>query len=442
MKGASRFVTAATLSLTLPAFAQDPQSRYFTIVFEPGTVAGDLATRFVSEAVRAADAAGAAAEKLLQTKFTKKPKLVVHADKKTFRSCEKEQSKEPCIVDEFCVPDGSAAHVLVRPLLERALAMQIGLPELTRQGLMRCAAQTLVASHSPQAAADPWLAAIVAFGVLEGLTNPAGTCGVDPHFDERRLWHTVTTLGLPGMDLAPRVADTAPPKDRDGYDLLVERTAMAAQLLAKDGPGWARRLLAKPAKTTDLGAARLRAFESVLGKDWTKTETKWGALRQSSRAVWRPQNEVRAVAKGFQLAGDETTAVLQAAVSLRLPCAVSGTVTMRGETPEFRVELDWDGESLLAVWFKRGECKVQEFTSKGKWKTAPLKQVSAPIPEGQPFDFRIRMTDVVAVTVDGVDVLAVPCGERKMQGSWQVAANYGIVLFENLRIEPLQPAKK
>lgn len=428
----------------LVAQAAEPSpgpSRYFAIELVRGPLADDHAARILRDAIAAADAAGAATEKLLGAKFPKQPRLVVYADQAPYRTIERAESRAGVAVDEFCATDGSSAHVLLRPLLGRDLGMRIGLPEPSRQAVIRCAAQCLVAAHSPVAATDPWLAAVVAFGVLDGLVNPSGACGVDPLFDERRVWHTISTRDSEGMELQPRLAEPVAPKDRAEFDQHMERATLAAQLLAKDGPGWARRLLTKPTKALGVAAARLRAFESVLGKDWSKTEARWTALRLSMQAQWMPTNEVRASGKGIQLAGDEVTAVLCSTSDMPGgACVVRGTLTMTGEDAEFRVELDWDGTSLLAVWFRKGQCEISEFLGQGGWQKAQ-KTATAPIPVGVPFDFRVRVDDVVAVSVDGVEVLSVPRGSRTMAGIWQVAANDTIALVEGLRLEP-QSARK
>lgn len=448
MKAAKRFaLVLPALWSAMPVVAQDPAppptaSKYFAVELVRGKLAEEHAKRITSDAIIAADVAGAAVEKLLQAKFTKRPRLVVYADPEVYRKIEKTESKETVVVDEFCANDGSSVHVLLRPLLGRELGMRIGLPEPTRQAVMRCAAQVLTAAHLPVAAADPWLATVVAFGVLESLTNPGGACGVDPHFDDRRVWHTVTIRGTGDVELRQRLAETAPPKDPDEYRISMGRAALTAQLLAKDGPGWARRLLTKPAKDLGVATNRQRAFESVLGRDWSKIEAKWVALRQSMQASWMPTNEVRAGKKGIQLAGDGITAVLCSTTSMPAgPSAVRGTLTMTGESSEFRVELDWDGQSLLAVWFQKGECTINEFLGKGGWQP-PQKVASAPIPIGKPFDFRVIVDDAVSVSIDGVEVASVPRGARTMTGIWQVAANETITVVEGLRIESLPASKK
>lgn len=432
---------AAPVASQTPA-ALTPASKYFVIELVRGKVADDYAMLLTNDAIAAADAAGTATEKLLQAKFAAKPKIVVYADEAAFRAVEKSAANEPCLVEAFCAPDGSVAHVLLRPMLGPKLRMVIGLPEPTRQSLMQCAARLLAASQSPTAVADPWLAEIVGFGVLENLTNPGGACGVEPHFDSRRVWHALTTRGHANMELKPRLIDLALPKDRSDYEIRIERSAVVAQLLAREGAGWARKLLVKPPKDLGVAANRLRVFEAAMGKDWNKTEAKWASLRSSMQPKYQPQNQVRSTPKGIELAGDETTAVLGSSTDMPgTACVIRGTAILTGDDAALRVELDWDGESLLAVWLEKGECSFSEWHKKGSWQQRSAKTKAA-IPVGVPFDFRVTVDSEVAVAIDGLAVASTPRGSRQMKGLWQLAANETIATVRDVRLEPLPAAKK
>jgi hypothetical protein len=434
-------------SLTPVLAAQEPyraEGKFCIVEVLRGKVPEDLALLLGNDAVAAADLAGAATEKLLQARFATKPRLVLHGDESSFRAVEKSDTEWAFLVEEFCLADASTAHVLLRPVLQGKIGVQIGLPEPTRQSVLRCAAQLLAMQQSDAVRADPWLAEIVAMGVLEGITNPRGTFGLDPWFDSRRTYHANNTKDGHVFEIRPKLLETGLPLDRDAYDVRCHHVTLVSQFLVKESGAWARRLVSKAPKDTGVVPNRIRVFESVVGKDWTKVQARWAALLKTLQPVWISDGHVRAVGGGFVLAGsrEQRAGVFPVAKVMAGDHAIRARVNCCGsEDVEIQFGLDSDDKSLIAVLIREQECSIAEFIVGAGWQKDRVK-VKTAVPTTTPIEVEVRVDQQIRLFVDGKELASTPRGNRSMRGQWSVSVHDMVATVENLRIEPLPAPKK
>ncbi len=442
-----RMVSLAGVPL-LAAFASAQHTKtgkYCEVEIVRGRLAEDVAALLLDDVVAAADLAGPAIEKALQTRLTEKAKIVFHAQAASFRAVEKEKAKCNYLTEAFVVADGSAAHVLLDPPFEKELLTSVGLPEPTRQQLIRCAAHALIVQRWETAARDRWLAEIVSFGLLEGITNPRRVAGVDPLFDQRTNQHTGTwaaaQAGLRDQLVFPKDAG-----DRAGADSRDKCAAVLSRFLADQDSGWARRILAKPPKPMDTMANRGRIADSWFGRDWDKAEAKWRAFLKTLRDGWAPHGHVVRKDGAFVMAAGEETAALwppspvvpEGPYAVR--CACTWDVFL--DNASLRIELDWDGKSLIAAFLCPTICTVEVYEDGVGWLKPVLAQKELVLRPGATNQVEVIVTDDIVLAVDGVEVIRMPRKGRTMRGSWKLAANHCVVRVANPRLEALPPAKK
>ncbi len=433
-------------SLAAIACAQDTKAgKYCEVEIVRGRLAEDVAALLLDDVVAAADLAGPAIEKALQTRLTEKAKIVFHAQAASFRAVEKEKAKCNYLTEAFVVADGSAAHVLLDPPFEKELLMSVGLPEPTRQRLIRCAAHALIVQRWETAARDRWLAEVVSFGLLEGITNPRRAADVDPLFDERSNQHTgkwaAAQAGLRDQIVFPKDAG-----DRSGADSRDKCAAVLSRFLADQDSGWARRILSKPPKPTDTVANRARIADSWFGRDWDKAEAKWRAFLKSQRDGWEPHGHVVRKDGAFVMAAGEATALLWPRSSVvpegpyAVRCACTWDVLSDGGS--LRIQLDWDGKSLIAVFLCPRMCAVEVHEDGVGWLKPVLAQKELVLRPGATNQIEVTVTDDIVLAVDGVETIRISRKGRTMRGSWSLAANHCVVRLTNPRLEAVPPAKK
>jgi hypothetical protein len=441
---AAALLSSFVLQVACGLAAQDVvrTGKTFAVTLHPGELAPELATRLADEALAALEAQRPLLDKL-QVRPAAPLALHLHADAAAFRALEREHVKAPVPVDAFALADGSSGHVLLAPALSSEALAVLGVPPSVVQSLLQVGALALARTVSETARHDGWLAEVFAVGVAEASTNGKLASGVDPAFDARRERLAALTAAGQGPKLQDLVAATTLPRNAEQVAERAATTAVIAQLMAGTGTGWAKKLLARPGKVQGLLPDRLALVESVLGKDWVKTEARFATLLASLRPRWQIDGPMVAV-RGNQLVLAGTASD---SCSLRwVPEPPPGGYAVRGTfriaaagTKQFRVQLDWDGTSLLGVFFQPGRVTLEQWSPDQPWKV--LETGEAAIEADTPFAVAIEVDGGLRVLVDGKVALTATPG-RSMRGMASVAANDTVVFAEQLRLEPIAPPKK
>ena len=436
-------IPALAVLLAATAAAQADVTRTgktFVVTVHPGKLSAELAARLADETLAAAEAVRPLLDKWLMVP-PKPPVLHLHADTAAFRHLEKKGTNYSFVVDDFCAPDGSAAHVLLWPELSAAIVGELGLPPWVAQTVQRCAGQTAALQVSEAARKDRWLADVFGWALRDAVGNPRGAYGVDPCFDERRIAFSRYRAEGNAIDL-DLVLGQFPIGVPNELSLHEERTTLVGQLCAETGSGWARKLLGKAGKPP--APTREGFVANTLGKDQARNEARFDAVVASLAPVWDGWCAGTARDGRIVLAGTtKSSAWLEA---LNKPPAGPYVVRCRVEIAgvgqsECRICLDDDGKTVVAVVLVPAECSVQRWSyADEKWQR--LKKVAAPIAAGKPFDLHVQVDSEIRVSIDGAPAIAVPCNDRDMHHAWSIATNESLLRLADVRCEPYAPPKQ
>jgi hypothetical protein len=439
-------------AVSVAAVAQTPKdpgkSAHFELRLQSSGLAADLPQRLVAAGLAGLESAWPVMQKLLPPAAAASRVLHVHVARETFRAAAGRMVPEPVQVEVAVAADGSEAHVLLWPPWSPTMLREFGLPRTTIDNLVLAAVQQLVRVHLGDQA-DPWLAGVVAFGVLETWRNGKRLYGVDAEYDSRRYWSH--TMGGDRVDsLEAMVHDGGEVKDRLNWDVRAANRALVAEQLGLVDPLWVKKLLAKW-RTRRGGAidgeARADLVVAMLGGSWDKAQARYAATSQAMRPFWQvsagdlwregdtwilvgsPEPHANAYGQQPVPAGDY---VIRGAIEVGRP---------RGDGP-FRIQLGWDGASMLGVFFEPPGVSVSEWrAADSEWHE--LRTVPGGLVAGQLTDFRVEVAPPsLRLKLDGRAVLELPLGQRSMRGTWGIAIGDDAARLHGLTVEALRPAPK
>jgi hypothetical protein len=411
---------------------------HFAIALRAGSLAPAVAGQLADAALAAAESAWPLCEKLLGARAGKPLTLHLHTEVGSFRPLA--QAAGAGLRDAFAALEQNEAHVLLAPQLSPKVLEHVGLPEPTAHELVRHAALLVAAQTSPAVAADPWLGAVFAWGLLEELQNPEHLWGVDPAYDTRRQPLLRKLEARDPLTIKSTILDFEPPATRaaveedDGHQCLLARTMRAT---SKD---WAKKLLTKPPKKLATRAEiRQAAVERAFGTDWIKTEALFTKLHQHAKPVWRVSAPLVAPRGGRLLCAGAPDGSAQFHAIAPPP---AGPYTIRGAfeihpvaDDSFRIQLDWDQKSMVGCFFGVGKWRIETWTA-GNAAWEKVAEGKAPIRAGAKFEGAIEVGKNVRLLVDGQEVGTWDHGGRDMHGQWSAGVNDCVVWIDQLRIEP------
>lgn len=428
----------AAFCLASPLAAQTPTVRtgpHFVVHLHGGTLPTALVERLADSALTAAESAWPWLERLLAAKAGKPANLHLHTDEPTFRAAQKTAALSP-FRDAFVDFATQQAQVLIWPKLSPKALELTGLPDPTAHELVRCAAMLVAAQFSSAAQADPWLAELVAWGLLEEMQNPKHAFGVDPAYDTRRQPLVRKLAANELLVLRGTILDFEVPASREAVAEDDAHQCLVARTMAATGKDWAQKLLAKPTKKTR-AEIRQAAVERVFGTNWNKTEGLFLKLHQNARPLWQLTAPMAALRDGRLLCVGVTQQSMQfQAVELPGPgdYAIRGTFEIRPcDDDAFRIQLDWDGKSMIACFFAVGKWSVEKWEVGGNWQK--LAEGKAPIFPKVPFEASVEVGKNVRMLVFGQEIAAWDYGARTMRGRWSVGVNDCVVWIDKLRYE-------
>jgi hypothetical protein len=407
---------------------------HFAVHVHPGATAAPVAQRIGDSALAAAESMWPVLEKSLGVKTAKPATLHVYCDVAAFRAL----AGAPPFRAELVRFDAQEAHVALQPVLSPKALELVGLPDPTAHALMRGAAMLVAAQGSPAVAADPWLGEVLAWGLLEELTNPTHEFGLDPAYDSRR-WPVVRKLDASEpLVLRSTIFDFSVPATRDAADEADGHRAMLARTMAAVAKDWAKKLLAKPPKKAGTPTeVRGAAVDRVLGSDWVKTESLFNKLHLHVKPMFHVTAPMAARRDGKILcAGTSTESMhVQAAQAPKPgPYTIRGTFTVQPCNDDgLRIQLDWDQKSLVGVFLHAGKWSVERWEVGGQW--TKLAGGPAPLTKGVPWEIAVVVDKNVRVLLGDQEIAAWDYGERKMRGRWAIGVNDCVVTIDGLRCE-------
>jgi hypothetical protein len=363
-----------TLAPFLPAQTPEPLKRagaHFVVEFHAAKLPDALAARLADESLAAAESAWPVLEKLVAVHPDPPLTIHVHVEPAPFRAIEQKLSTYKVPVEAVADLAAREAHVKLWPELSVQALEQVGLPATTAANILFQAARCTIAAAAATPADDPWYAEVVAYQVLETVTNPTAASGVDAAYDTRRWRGWYWRKDAP-IESKRFVADVSTPTIPIDWEVQQGTRAMLAQLLASTGSGWARKLLAKPKKAgASVGDTRVAAVESVLGSDWGKIDSRYEKMLKTVRPAWLVlQPELVMRKNRWLLVGAGNHAATASLAELHPPrgdYAIRGKFAMEGlGTAQLRVQLDWDGKSLVGVSFLPNKVVLAIADEKGK----------------------------------------------------------------------------
>lgn len=403
---------------------------------------GKLADRLADEAFAQAESALPMIDKLLGSRDNDPITLHVYSQEKAFRDVERQLAPRRFLREDFSLPQAAVAHVALWPQLPRTSLERVGLPSPTADALVRHTAQLVVAQRQPAAAADPWLAEVFGFGVLETLRNPKGLADVDLPGDTRRFAAAWRVREGHRQGLAAWIEDETP-GSRDDHDELQADQAIFSQLLRDKSASWAKKMFAKkPKDGTDPRAIRKAALEAVLGSDWLKTEARLDKLLREQDPTFRIELPmVHRDGDRTVIAGTKAMAgILYAQRDVPTgPFVVSMQLTATADC-DFRVQLPWRKDDVLGIQLTEGQASFDEWVaSTNKW--TPVRGERTPMQADQPIAIRIEVRGEVQLFVGEELVLRQPATDLGTKRPVGFACNFGVATLTELRIEPLPAGK-
>ena len=410
---------------------------HFAVHLHAAALPTPLAERLADQALAAAESVWTRCEQTIGAKAGQVAIVHLHGDEKAFRAAQRAAGGST-FRDAYVRLEGPEAHVLLWPTLSAAALEIVGLPDPTAHEVIRSAAILVATRHSAAAVADPWLAEVFAWGVLEEMVNPQHRFGVDPAYDTRRQplvrkLDARDALVLKGTILDFEVAPTREAAEEDdGHQCLLARTMAAHH---KD---WAKRLLDKPSKKAGSRAEiRTAAVERALGNNWIKTDALFTKLHQQAQPLFQLTAPMAASRDGKLLCAGAPERSMQFQSVVLPPAgdyAVRGRFTIQpcGDDA-FRIQLDWNQKSMVGFFFAVGKWSIESWEVGGDWKT--LASGKAPIHRNVPFDAAVEVGKNVRMLVSGAEIAAWEPGDRTMRGRWSVGVNDCVVTIEGLRCE-------
>jgi hypothetical protein len=407
------------------------------LLMQPGALEPALASRLADAALVAATSAWAPVQALWAPKLTSPIELQLHADAPTFRALE--QKAGITVPDELWFdPATGVVHVLLLAGLSPQARSMVGLGS-TESVLVRAAVLGFAAKSSPLVVADPWLGEVLGWAVLEANSNPKHAYGLDPGYDTRRLplWRAHAEGKFD--ELKSKVMDFAVATTVEQQATLWADQCVMARTMAATGKDWAKKLLGKPPKKVPpRGEVRAAAVERVFGSDWRKSDALYQRLHANCAPRWQLLAPMATVRDGrLQCVGGTTTSMQFQANELPPP----GDYTIRGSfelqpcgDDACRIQLDWDGTSMIGCFFGIGSWRIERWQSGGDWQ--PLANGKAPIVRGKPFEAAVAVGKVVRLLVDGSEVGSWDCSQRTMRGRWSFGVSDCVVFVDQLRLLP------
>lgn len=436
---------AVGLACSAVAVAQEPVvekvSEHFTVQFHSAKVPAEHAQRIADDASAVAEKSWAVVQKLLQMTESKPAVIHLYAVEKDYRKAERSVLKSTSGMRDMIVDHAAqVAHVAVLPMLGNSDITRLGLPTPVAAHVTRAASELLAVQKSKLAAADPWLASVIGFAVLEGKQAQSPKYGVDPLFDERRWMHGLPSNRRPLRDWA---LDTRPPADRAQWIWREEAQCLTAQFLVGKSSDWARKLLQDSAKAPEsVAAARLAAMERVLGKKWDKIEEPWKKQLEAVDATFAVNSPMFALSgTRYVLVGSEAGSAVVTGVKLPPagPYRLSATFELaEDDDGGFCARLDWDETTMLVIGLEAGRVSISEW--KGGHESL-RRELGAPITRGKPAHVSLEVgaeKNFLVVAIDGTEVLRWDCGERGMHGYWSFAKKEIAVYLEGIRVESIK----
>ncbi|MFT4513921.1 MAG: hypothetical protein ACI89X_002596 [Planctomycetota bacterium] len=422
-------------------------SAHFAVKFDGGALPAALTSKLADQAVAAAEESWPAISKLLGMRKATPPTLHIHTDVAAFRKLEQTFAPNSLPHPLFVQLGEQEAHLLLWPPLSQQALQVVGLPETTRQLVLRAGAQLMAAQYSSAAAGDPWLAEVFAYAVLESIVNPKHEFGRDPAYDSRRQRLSFDLEQGQDRELRGSFMDFSQPTTAREINEQEELKCIMSQMMATSKKGWARKLLPKASKraskrgkTVPLALTRSKAVKAVFGKNWTKVESHFSTMCMKVQPVWRAggpmfsRHELGMIAVGTKDAPASCTARElpgEVPYAIRAKCKVHPC----GDTA-FRVQLDWDQETMIGCFFGVGEVSVKRWLA-GTSSWEELAKGKAPIRAGLSFEAAVEVTDTVRLLVNGHEYAKWDRGSRPMNRMWSVGINDCVLWIENLRIESL-----
>lgn len=440
----------AGLSLAAASIAQDTTpaivrtGAHFEVHFHSHATDGAVAGKVADEALAAAERTWPAISKLLKMRKATAPTLHLYADMETFRKLEKEHTKNQVPLESFVRLAEQEAHVLLWPQLTPAALAVVGLPETTRQAVMQRSAQLMAAQRCSLAVADPWMAEVFAYVVLEGLVNPKHEFGVDLAYDTRRavLAHDLKH-GNP-RELRGSFMDFSIAATRAEHDLQEEKKCLMGQVMAAMNKKWAQKLLPpqKPKKKKmEVPRVTIRgaAVRRVLGKSWTKIESQFSEVCNDVAPVWRVTGAMAAAHKDGLIAAGNSDHTAAFSSQQDLPdgdYVIRSTCKLHPSGEDsFRIQLDWDQKSMIGCFFGVGRVQVKRWSPEKNWEL--LAEGQAPVHANVAFEVAVEAGQKIRLLVNGNSYVEWDRGDREMRGTWSVGINDCVVWLNKLRLEPL-----
>ncbi|MFT4843713.1 MAG: hypothetical protein ACI8UD_002943 [Planctomycetota bacterium] len=447
LPGATLLAAFAVLSPLLMAQNVERSGEHFAVSFAGGALPADLTGKLADQAVAAAEKSWPAVSKLLGMRKATPPTLHIYTDVAAYRKLEQTFAPKKLPQPFFVQLEEQEAHLLLWPALSQQALEVVGLPGTTRQMLLRAAAQLMAAQYSSAAAADPWLAEVFAYAVLESIVNPKHEFGRDPAYDSRRLRLCFDLEQGKERELRGTYMDFSLPSSQKEADKQEELKCIMSQIMAGTKKGWARKLLPKASKRASKRrkaapavVTRSKAVAAVLGKSWSKIESSFSTMCMKVQPLWRAggatfsRHELGMLAVGTK----ETAASCTAREPPdAVPYAIRAKCKLHPcEVDSFRVQLDWDQSSMIGCFFGVGEVSVRRWqTGASEWQE--LAKGKAPINAGQSFEAAVEVTDTVRLLVNGHEYAKWDRGTRAMSGMWSINVNDCVLWIEQLRIESL-----
>lgn len=426
--------------------AIERHGKHFQILCHAGGLDDATAGVMADQALAVVEASWPMLQKLLPGDPPAPAPIHLYGNVKDYRAVEN-QCPLQFHVNGFVAAKGEG-HVLLWPELPVALLSAVGLPGPTADLLRQVAAEQAVRPLIDDTVDGHWLRDTLVFGIVGTLVNPRHKPNTDSCDDERRQEAVGQGIGN-RIGLADLTRRREPTADR-GYWLMRQAgLAVLAQHLASIDASWARKLLRapKPRRPRDPHAnALMLRLEEVVGSDWPKAEARFSKTCADLQPLWDTRAPLWQIGPERSLLAG--TAQLAATIWSLVPVpkgdyAISGSfeAAVFGDKPDFRLQLGWDGKTLVGayIWPDGARIDVWDSTVQ-KWLDGPR----------QPFQWTVGVRVPFRVEVDGKEVrlmvgeqrLAWPHAGRELHTNWGCAANDIVVFVRDLRIEPLPPARR
>lgn len=436
-------LASAAATLTAQANVIERAGRNYRVVFHTADLAADVATPLVEAALAAVEEFVPTLKKLVGAPAGTARVIHLYRDEKEYRAVETSDGPWKCLLEAFVTRKG-VAHVWLWPQLDAEMFAHTGLPQTTREGLLRVAAKMVIEPKIPDSVIDEWVKWILVMGAVESFTNPEHEDGVDWAHDFRR--QTVAAMRGRGEHetLLGITRYAVKVTQRHEWDWLMCHSALVAQTMATVEPRWARKLLARHRPPRDLrGDLPLRdvAIAAVFGKKMDKATLAFGRIWAAANPQFAHRAGVWNIgAKRSLLVGsrEDAASLLNARPLPAGDYAVAGRMELGpGRENYVRIAFAFDGGSTLAAHFEVNAAGVSEWShAQGRWSQQAT--VELPLARDVPFEFRVEVTgSEVRLVVDGTKVCLWRHGGRNVHEFVAIEVNDRVVWLTDLRIEPL-----